>query len=188
MDEHLLNEHVEGDVSPNLRPNQQPHRLHKPYMDEIFESSDTTETIDDEEIENRHNPKLQTFHSLNLPKLHHKLTANLQESTDQLIMRKDNYLYFLTPKREPCDEGSRQLSEQKGLLTVKTLQPGLASVTKVGTKHHIALVIKDESDSPITDIINKLNRSFRRTIKQLGMHSISIAYTANIRGTLFGES
>ena len=31
---------------------------------------------------------------------------NLVECRDQLIMRKDNYAYFVTTNRTPCDNGS----------------------------------------------------------------------------------
>ncbi|XP_057329925.1 uncharacterized protein LOC130670528 [Microplitis mediator] len=45
------------------------------------------------------------------------------ETRDQIYMQKNNYLYFLNEKGEPCDEGSRRMHEKSLLPRFKKLQP-----------------------------------------------------------------
>ena len=57
---------------------------------------------------------------------------NLVECYDQLTMRKDNYVYFVTINGTPRDNGSKTLEKRETLLKFKNLQKGIAKETKKG--------------------------------------------------------
>ena len=62
-----------------------------------------------------------------------------------MLMRKNNYTYFLTTNGSPRDNGSRALTKRERLPKFSNLQKGLAKHIKKGQQYHIALPIEDEN-------------------------------------------
>ena len=52
------------------------------------------------------------------------MNKNIVECRDQLTMRKDNYVYFVTKNGNPRDNGSRSLEKRGTLPKLKNLQEG----------------------------------------------------------------
>ena len=50
---------------------------------------------------------------LSSPKVNFNCGKMFVECKQQLFMRKDNYIFFITTNGLPCDKGSLQLSERK---------------------------------------------------------------------------
>ena len=56
-------------------------------------------------------------------------------SRDQIYMRKENYLYFLTADGKPCDEGSKQLQKQNLIPKIKEKKVGDFEIFKKGNEN-----------------------------------------------------
>ncbi|OXU20806.1 hypothetical protein TSAR_005406 [Trichomalopsis sarcophagae] len=63
------------------------------------------------------------------------------ECKEQLFMRKDNYLYFLTSKGTPCDKGARLLEERNELPRLYNLSVGELKITPESNKHHFIIIL-----------------------------------------------
>ena len=66
------------------------------------------------------------------------------ECRDQLTMRKNNYVYFVTTNGNLRDNGSKSLDKRGTLPKFKNLQKGTAKEIKTGNYHHFSLPIEDE--------------------------------------------
>ena len=98
-------------------------------------SDEETEKGDMEKRKNIHNPKFRM--------------STPATTKEQLFMRKDNYLYFLSETGEPCDDGSRILAKRHAMPQFKKMEIGNVNIAKTNNKHHLAMIIRDRDGSLI---------------------------------------
>ena len=72
------------------------------------------------------------------------MNKNIVECRDQLTMRKNNYIYFVTTNGTPRDNGSKSLKKRGNLRKFKTLQKKTAKQIKKGNYYHFTLLIEEE--------------------------------------------
>ncbi|CAG5100542.1 Protein of unknown function [Cotesia congregata] len=100
------------------------------------------------------------------------------ETRDQIFMQKNNYLYFIDEYGQPVDSGATKLEERSLLPKFKNLQAGSVAITKIGSRHHIAIVVnKGESLSWVV-------RTLTRTLTRLNLRTISIAKSSSVNETI----
>lgn len=111
-----------------------------------------------------------------------EITSSLQiTSNEQLFMRKDNYLYFLSETGEPCDEGSKKLADRRSLPKFRNLSLGSISVIKHNSKHHIAMVIQTKSGARMDHhTFPAMQRELKKVVEGLELRSVSVAKTKEI--------
>ena len=83
------------------------------------------------------------------------------ECKEQLFVRKDNYIYFITTEGTPCDKGSLQLSERKELPRFSPLNPEEMKITNKNHKLHFALVIRGEIPISRTEVMNNITTAMK---------------------------
>ena len=81
---------------------------------------------------------------------------NVVECRDQMIMRKDNYVYFLSSDGTPRDNGSKSLEKRNELPQFKNLILGEAKEIQRGNFYHIALPIESESGEGLSGILENI--------------------------------
>ena len=112
------------------------------------------------------------------------------ECKEQLFMRKDNYIYFITTEGTPCDKGSLQLSERKELPRFSHLNPGEIKITNKNHKLHFALGIRGEIPVSTTEVMNNIITALKvlkSIIIKENLCSISIAKSDSIENVLWKE-
>ena len=110
------------------------------------------------------------------------------ECKEQLFMRKDNYIYFITT--EGTDKGSLQLSERKELPRFSHLNPGEIKITNKNHKLHFVLVIRGEIPVSTTEVMNNITTALKvlkSIIIKENLCSINIAKSDNIENVLWKE-
>ena len=81
------------------------------------------------------------------------MNKNIVQCRDQLTIRKDNYVYFVTTNGIPRDNGSRSLEQRGTLPKFKNLQKGTAKEIKKGNYYHFALPIFWKEIKLIFDLV-----------------------------------
>ena len=102
---------------------------------------------------------------------------------EQLFMRKENYIYFLSETGEPCDDGSRVLAKRHAMPQFKKTEIGNINIAKTNNKHHLAMIIRDRDGSLIDKrIFSTMCQQLVNVILNTGLRSISMAKTTEING------
>ena len=81
------------------------------------------------------------------------MNKSIVECRDQLTMRKDNYVYFVTINGIPRDNVSKTLEKCGTLPKLKNLQKGIAKEIKKRNYYHFAPSIKEEAKDNLSKII-----------------------------------
>ena len=118
------------------------------------------------------------------------MNKNIVECRDQLTMRKDNYVYFVTTNGNPRDNGSRSLEKRGTLPKFKNLQKGTAKEIKKGNYYHFALLIEEEAEDNLSETLNNIKLSIyslRELSQKLNLRSISISRTSKINHIAWEE-
>ena len=105
-------------------------------------------------------------------------------------MRKDNYAYFVSNKREPCDIGSKLLEKCGKLPNFKNLQKGIVQKLRKGNQYHFILPIEDEFKTILGETTKDIKLaiySLHSMVKELNIKSISIAKSPHINNVLWEE-
>lgn len=109
-------------------------------------------------------------------------------SRDQMFMRKENYLYFLTSDGKPCDEGSRQLFKYNLIPKIKGNEVGNLEVVKKGNKVHLIFICKEnEKDKLIKDRLSEFSMKLRKTFRETPIEVVNIAKTREIDAITWQE-
>ena len=111
------------------------------------------------------------------------MNKNIVECRDQLTMRKDNYVYFVTTNGIPRDNGSKNLEKRRILPKCQNLQKGTAKEIKKGNYYHFALPTEEESNDNFSEILNNIKLSIyslRELSQKSNQRSISISKTSKI--------
>ena len=114
---------------------------------------------------------------------------NVVECRNQLTMRRDNYVYFLSTDGTPRDNGSKSL-ERRNELQFKNVILGEAKEIQRENFYHIALPIESESDKGLSGILYNIKnviQSLHDLAKQLELRSISISKTSHIKHIYWQE-
>ena len=110
---------------------------------------------------------------INIPKFSMSTPSTIKE---QLFMRKDNYLYFLSETGEPCDDGSRILPKRHAMPQFKKMEIGNINIAKTNNKYHLAMIIRDRDGSLIDKrIFFIMCQQLVDVILNAGLRSISMA-------------
>ena len=84
---------------------------------------------------------------------------NTVECRDQLTMRKDNYVHFVTANGTPRDNGSKSLEKCGSLLKFKNLQKGTAREIKKGNYYRFALPVEEKTKQNLSETLNNMKFS-----------------------------
>ncbi|XP_043475954.1 uncharacterized protein LOC122507359 [Leptopilina heterotoma] len=132
--------------------------------EEIFEEKDK---IQESEIEENNKDKGRNLRRkeeiTQAPPVQEKQSTSnkiLIECRDQLTMRKDNYLYFVSTNGTPLDNGSKSLTKKSILPKFNNLQKGLVKEFKKGKYYHFALPIQENVKENLTDTLNTIKSCF----------------------------
>ena len=87
------------------------------------------------------------------------MNKNIVECLDQLTMRKDNFVYFVTTNGITRDNGSNSLEKRGTLPKFKNLQEGTAKEIKKGNYYHFALPIEEEAKDNLSETLNNIKLS-----------------------------
>jgi len=110
--------------------------------------------------------------------------ANVLETRDNFLMRRDNLVVFVTQKGRPCDNGSKQLQEIGKLPKYPPLSLARGHVSKYGNKVLISLPVKEAESTPLDEaILDDALESLLDITRELGLHTISISKTDRIDST-----
>ena len=111
------------------------------------------------------------------------MNKNIVECRDQLTMRKDNYVYFVTTNGNPRDNGSKNLEKRGTLPKFKNLQKGTAKEIKKGNYYHFTLPIEGEIQDNLSETLNNIKLSIyslHELSQKLNLRSTSISMTSKI--------
>lgn len=128
--------------------------------DENISSANETDDIELTEQTN-------SEHTAEKPEFHHV--------KDNILMRKDNVVIFVTQRGEPCDKGAKLLSESDETIDLADGTLGRAKVISQTNRRIIALTIKERSTRTIDfEILKESFRSLLDVIIELDLNTISI--------------
>ena len=111
------------------------------------------------------------------------MNKNIVEPRDQLTIRKNNYVYFVTTTGNPRDNGSKSLEKRGTLPKFKNLQKGTAKEIKKGNYYHFALPIEEGAKDNLFETLNNIKLSIyslHELSQKLNLRSISISKTSKI--------
>ncbi|CAB0028855.1 unnamed protein product, partial [Trichogramma brassicae] len=78
------------------------------------------------------------------------------ECKDQLFMRKDNYVVFVSSDGQPCDEGARQLQKYNMLPKFVDGNPGEVLVHKRGKNIKFGIIVRGEKEESTPTIMTNI--------------------------------
>ena len=87
------------------------------------------------------------------------MNKNIVECHDQLTVRKDNYVYFVTTNGILRDNSSKSLGKHGTLPKLKNLQKRTAKEIKKGNYYHFALAIEEEAKDNLSETLNNIKLS-----------------------------
>jgi len=97
-------------------------------------------------------------------------------SRDQIFMRKENYLYFLTANGESCDEGSKQLQKRNLVPRIKKGKVGNFEIIKKGNRFHLIFICKENiKDKVARETLLEIATKLREIIKEYSIKIINVA-------------
>ena len=111
-------------------------------------------------------------------------------NNDQLTMRKNNYVHFVTTNGNPRDNGSKSLEKRGTLPKFKNSQKGTAKEIKKGNYYHFALPIEAEIQDNLSETLNNIKLSIyslHELSQKLNLRSISISKTSKINHIAWEE-
>ena len=111
------------------------------------------------------------------------MNKNIVKFRDQLTMRKDNYVYFVTTNGNPRDSGSKSLEKHGTLPKFKNLQKGTAKEIKKGNYYHFTLPFEGEIEGNLSETLNNIKLSIyslHKLSQKLNLGAISISKTLKI--------
>ena len=91
------------------------------------------------------------------------------------MMRKYNYVYFVTTNGNPRDNGSKSLEKRGTLPKFRNLQKGTGNEVKKGNYYHFALAI-EEAKHNLSETLNNIKLSIyslHELSQKLNLRSIS---------------
>ena len=111
------------------------------------------------------------------------MNKNIRECCDQLTMRKDNYVYFVTTNGTPRDNESKSLKKRENSPKFKNLQKGTEKTIKKGNYYHFALPIEEEAKENLFETLNNIKLSIyslHELSQKLNLRPISISKISKI--------
>ena len=108
------------------------------------------------------------------------MNKNIVKCRDQLTMRKDNYVYYVTTDGTTRDNWSKSLEKRGTLPKFKNLRKGTAKEIKKGNYYHFDLPIEEDAKENTSETFNNIKLavySLHELSRKLNLRSTSISKT-----------
>lgn len=143
--------------------------------EETEEEEDEEDRNSDKDIDATYN-EFETTHETETQMTTRRQKHSVINSRDQIFMRKENYLYFLTVDGKPCDEGTRQLQKQNLIPKLKETKVGNIEVIKRKNRFHLILICKENLKERIAkETLQNFIIKLREKIREHSIKVINIA-------------